>query len=82
MPAAHLFLIFVFLLRFALFNIMTGVFVERALTAAIPDSQKLSMANPVKIRPPSAIGIWFWFVVACFGKLEELSTRPGDFTLL
>ena len=24
--------------RFALFNIMTGVFVERALTAAIPDS--------------------------------------------
>lgn len=24
-------------LRFALFNIMTGVFVERALTAAIPD---------------------------------------------
>lgn len=29
-------------LRFALFNIMTGVFVERALTAAIPDRQKLS----------------------------------------
>ena len=35
------------LFRFALFNIMTGVFVERALTAAIPDSQKLSRANPV-----------------------------------
>jgi len=36
-----LFLLYSFFFVFALFNIMTGVFVERALTAAIPDRDEL-----------------------------------------
>eukprot|EP00913_Durusdinium_trenchii_P018409 g17294.t1 len=44
-----LFLLFNFFFVFALFNIMTGVFVERALTAAIPDRDELIWEEQKKL---------------------------------
>ncbi|CAE7661253.1 CACNA1G [Symbiodinium pilosum] len=44
-----LFLLYTFFFVFALFNIMTGVFVERALTAAIPDRDEMIWEEQKKL---------------------------------
>jgi len=44
-----LFLLYSFFFVFALFNIMTGVFVERALTAAIPDRDEMIWEEQKKL---------------------------------
>ncbi|CAE6923882.1 cac [Symbiodinium natans] len=44
-----LFLLYTFFFVFALFNIMTGVFVERALTAALPDRDEMIWEEQKKL---------------------------------